>query len=110
MNIWSVFSALLHPKMPSTANGRGFIWALCSVCMCPLTVVVVVVLGQLLQFPAQVGRLVHALFLRDLQQHVLLYQPLQVLLICVPVLRGTAEWARHTYPFHTIVPTLTILC
>lgn len=52
-----------------------------------LGVGVVVVLGELLQLPAQVSRLVHALLLSDLQQHVLLHQLLQPSPLAVPLLQ-----------------------
>lgn len=51
------------------------------------------ILGQLLQLPAQVGRLIHALFLCDLQDHVLLQQLLDPFLVCVPIL-GQKEGRR----------------
>lgn len=52
----------------------------------PPTVRQIRILGQLLQLPAQVGGLVHALLLRNLEDHVFFQQLLNAFLVCVPVL------------------------
>ena len=62
------------------------------------TLSVVVVLSQLLQLPAQMGRLIHALLLSNLQQHVLLHQLLQPAPLAVPLLNtNTVTVMRKPY-------------
>lgn len=56
-----------------------------EVCL-TLRVSVVMVFGQLFQLPAKMSRLIHTLFLSNLQQHVLLHQLLQPSTLIVPVL------------------------
>lgn len=70
----------LSSWMSSSSGGLGSQhWAL-------PTIGKVCMLGQLLQLPAQVGRLVHALFLCDLQNHVFFQQLLNSFLIRVTIL------------------------